>query len=107
MVLFTGSLLSTFNTQEGCNATLLCNQSGNVTWLNSAGQKIEGKHKPSKGQRELSVIARYYLAGVLGAEFDRILLYQNHSHKMRLLVLWNFLPEKKDIFAGYPFIYLN
>ncbi|KAM7449710.1 hypothetical protein ABFA07_002379 [Porites harrisoni] len=36
-----GSLLSTFNTQEGCNATLLCNQSGNVTWLNSTGQKIE------------------------------------------------------------------
>ena len=48
MFFFTGSLLSTFNTQEGCNATLLCNQSGNVTWLNSIGQKIEGKHKPSK-----------------------------------------------------------
>ena len=45
MFFFTGSLLSTFNTQEGCNATLLCNQSGNVTWLNSTGQKIEGKHK--------------------------------------------------------------
>lgn len=25
----------TFHTQEGCNATLLCNQPGNVTWLDS------------------------------------------------------------------------
>ena len=34
----------TFHTKEGCNATLLCNQKGNVTWLDSdTSQKIEGE----------------------------------------------------------------
>lgn len=33
----------TFHTQEGCNATLLCHQSGNVTWLKTVtAQKVEG-----------------------------------------------------------------
>ncbi|KAJ7394185.1 hypothetical protein OS493_003866 [Desmophyllum pertusum] len=33
----------TYNTQDGCNATLLCNLPGNVTWIYAAtSQKIEG-----------------------------------------------------------------
>lgn len=30
----------TFNTQEGCNATLLCHQTGNVTWIHSDSSQI-------------------------------------------------------------------
>ncbi|KAL9985229.1 hypothetical protein ACROYT_G007606 [Oculina patagonica] len=33
----------TYHTQEGCNATLVCNQPGNVTWVYTAtSQEIEG-----------------------------------------------------------------
>ncbi|XP_020608443.1 uncharacterized protein LOC110047052 isoform X2 [Orbicella faveolata] len=53
----------TYNTQVGCNATLVCNQPGNVTWIYTAtSENVEGQTKYIQPYRE-------HIAGQLWVRF--------------------------------------
>lgn len=52
-----GSLV-TYNTQTGCNATLVCNQPGNVTWMYTAtSEKVEGMRFQSQTHAFFSTLS--------------------------------------------------